>query len=172
MEYLNIVIVVICLAGIAFCMLVRRKRRLKREQAIQKQRDAHLAMLNEGIERLAQQNPDAVFPQLTQSESTSAREMWGYPPQRDQWFEEILTRDEIGGEWDYAIHVHEAAEQYLGSEEFFRLRERFASVPGVDECIHEDREVFLVRTQSLDAQDILDAFWSQFLKAAATGAVN
>ncbi|GAB6907711.1 hypothetical protein JCM12296A_35480 [Desulfosarcina cetonica] len=97
--------------------------------------------------------------------------MQGASPCREEGRQWLSVR-EIGSEWDYEIHVHEAAEQYLGSEEFFRLRERFASVPGVDECEHEDREVFLVRTHSLDTQDILDAFWSQFLKAAETGVVD
>jgi hypothetical protein len=97
---------------------------------------------------------------------TNIRDDWGYPPNREQVLEEILSGDQVGGGWDFAVHVHEGAEQYLGSAQFSSLAERFTSISGVDECKHEDREVFLVRTKSLDVDTLREACWKQFMEAA------
>lgn len=98
--------------------------------------------------------------------STHIRDSWGYPPKREQVLEEILSGNEAGDGWDYAVHIHEGAEQYLGADQFSRLQQRFASVAGVDQCQHEDREVFLIRTKTLNADGLKAACWKQFLEAA------
>jgi hypothetical protein len=50
--------------------------------------------------------------------------------------------------------------------EFDRLAERFASIPGVESCRHEDRELFRVKTRVLATEDLKKLLWAQFLKAA------
>jgi hypothetical protein len=96
---------------------------------------------------------------------TSIRDYWGYPPKAELVLEEIVPCDQVVG-WDFAIHVHEGAEQYLGSAQFLSLVERFKAITGVDDCKHEDREVFLVRTKSLDADTLRESCWQQFMEAA------
>jgi hypothetical protein len=80
--------------------------------------------------------------------------------------EEIYSGEQVAGGWDYAVHIHDAAEQYLGTNQFLGLEKRFASVQGVDACKHEDREVFLIRTRYLDKGGLRDALWREFLEAA------
>jgi hypothetical protein len=92
---------------------------------------------------------------------TDIRAHWGYPPKQEQVLEDILSRNEINGDWDYAVHIHEGSEQYLGSQQFDSLLKRFASVPGVDACMQEDREVFLVKTKTLDTENLRKSFMAK-----------
>jgi len=163
----NIAVVIFCVSGIVYFMFIRPQKRRNKEKVIQQGRDAHLKMLAEGIERLGQHQ--VTIDTESCPVSSVARETWGYPPQRDQWFEEILPRNITGSDWDFAIHIHEGAEQYLGSEQFFGLENKFACVPGVDECKQEDREVFLIKTSVHDQKSVIDALWEVFLKSATEG---
>lgn len=161
MEAILVTIGVLCCA--VFLLLMRQKR--KKERAIQARRDEFLGWLGNRIEEAAKINPDIV--EEPEPVATLAiRELGGLPPRQDDVFEEIISGEQVVGGWDYAVHIHEGAEQYLGSTLFNSLEERFASVPGVDECLREDREVFLVRTGRLSADDIRKKFWEQFLSAA------
>jgi len=78
--------------------------------------------------------------------------------------EEIFKLD--NSEWDYQVHIHEAAEQYLGTEQFYTLEKRFAAVPGIEAVRQEDRDVFLVRSKTSSAEEIKKEFWKQFTEAA------
>lgn len=98
--------------------------------------------------------------------SVDIRSLWGYPPPRDQVLEAIEAGDAIAEGWDYAIHVHEGAEAYLGAPLSYGLEERFATIPGVEACLQEDREVFLVKAASLDAEALRASIWREFLAAA------
>jgi hypothetical protein len=170
---MNIALTVVCVAGIIYFMFIRPQLRQRRERAIQAQRDAHFNMLVKGIDKLAKRDPTVIseptaHPVASEQQELFAdiREYWGYPPKRDQVLEEIFSGDQVGGDWDYAVHIHEGAEQYLGSELFLGLEKRFASVPGVDKCKHEDREVFLIRAKTLSVDALRSGCWTQFLQAA------
>lgn len=95
---------------------------------------------------------------------TCIRDYWGYSPKPEQVVEEVLPYGQAG--WDFAIHIHEGAEQYLGSAQFSSLVERFKTISGVEDCTHEDRELFLVRAKALTADKLREACWAQFMQAA------
>lgn len=97
---------------------------------------------------------------------TDIREYWGYPPKQKQVMEEICPKSELRGDWDFAVNFHEASEQYLGSKIFNSLPRRFASIPGVDACTQEDREVYLIKTKKLAAKKLRAAMWQKYLEAA------
>ena len=80
--------------------------------------------------------------------------------------EEIYPKSELRGDWDFAVHFHEALEQYLGTKVFNSLPERFASIPGVGACKQEDREVYLVKSKTLDVEKIRAAMWQKYLEAS------
>jgi hypothetical protein len=54
-------------------------------------------------------------------------------------------------DFDHELFVDESAEWVLGEESFAALAGRFATLPGVEEVLQEDREVFLVRAPGLSA---------------------
>jgi hypothetical protein len=161
MEALLVTISLLC--GAALFLLVRHKR--KKEGVIQARRDEFLGWLGDRIEEVARTDP-GLGEEPEPVASRTIRELWGFPPRQEDVFEEIISGEQVVGGWDYAVHIHEGAEQYLGSAQFNSLKDRFASIPGVDECCQEDREVFLVRTRRLSADDIQRLFWKQFLSAA------
>jgi len=179
MNALQLIVLLSFIACMVIFPVFRAWLRQRRGRSIQAQRDAHLQMVVNGIERLAEEDPSAVAKQGKRSQPTGGtafsegmegiddiREFWGDPPEQEQVLEEILSGDEVAEGWDFAVHIHEGAEQYLGSEAFLGLEGRFEAVPGVEACRHEDREVFLVKTERLDAESILQAFWKAFLEAA------
>jgi hypothetical protein len=71
-----------------------------------------------------------------------------------------LPLDEIGVDpydherFNAQIWIPEGAEAVLGEARFLQLQDRFAKLKGIEEVVHEDREVFLVRVakdRDLDA---------------------
>ena len=68
-------------------------------------------------------------------------------------------------DYDFVISINEGAEETLGREAFGSLQERFSKVPGVKKVIHEDREIFLVKVENLDAQTLRRQFWQVIVKA-------
>jgi len=178
MQLIEILVPALLICGIVYFGGIRPLRRHRREQSLRAKADAHLDSLRKGVEEIADQDP-ATDVQATQQQPihleklspgmqvfSDTRECWDYPPKKDDVLEAILPGDEVGGGWDYAVHIHEGAEQYLGSEQFLTLEGRFASVPGVDECKHEDREVFLIRAKALTADELSEACWTQFMNTA------
>jgi len=65
--------------------------------------------------------------------------------------DDFLPLDEIGVDaydherFNAQIWIPEGAEAALGEARFLELRDRFAKLKGVEDVVHEDREVFLVR---------------------------
>lgn len=162
---------ILLISGFLLCiavlmLLIRKAHRRRKERMIQARRDEHVHWLSNRIEELAKKDPTAFGDRTGQAAFTAMREVWGYPPERDLVLEHIVPGDQVGRDRDYAIHIHEGAEQYLGPALFAGLEGEFASIPGVDECRHEDREVFLVRTKSLSADALRDLCWSRFMRAA------
>lgn len=96
---------------------------------------------------------------------TDIREVWGYPPKQNDIFEEINSND--SNEGNYIVHIHEATEQYLGANIFKRLPKRFSLAHGIEKCIQEDRDVFIIETKTLNAQALRESLWTTFLEAAA-----
>jgi hypothetical protein len=95
------------------------------------------------------------------------RAEYGYPPKIDDFFGDVIP---VGaGDWTYQIWLEEWAELYLGGEYFATLERRFAATPGVSCVLHEDREVFLIKTEKLTPQEIRAAFWQHFLEVAKEG---
>lgn len=48
--------------------------------------------------------------------------------------------------WNFEAWIGEQAEDVLGTDRFLDLVHRFQSLPGVEDAVQEDREVFLLRT--------------------------
>lgn len=58
-----------------------------------------------------------------------------------------VSVDPIGsGKWNLEAMIGEEAEDVLGTERFLGLVHRFQALDGVEDAVHEDREVFLFRT--------------------------
>ena len=78
--------------------------------------------------------------------------------------DDFLPLDEIGVD-EYGPHprfnaqiwIPEGAEIALGEARFAELVDRFARLKGVEEVVHEDREVFLVRLAPGEDRDALKA---------------
>ena len=87
----------------------------------------------------------------------------GYPPKRDDWSFE-LSPAEAG--WTYRFTMFEGAEQYLGTELFESLPERFSRIDGVTEVEQEDRESYLIKS-TLPAPRLEDKLWDSFGTAAS-----
>ena len=96
----------------------------------------------------------------------SMRDLWCFPPPKNKVLEEIRVADDLYSEWDYIVHIHEGAEQYLGTLYFLSLVERFNKIPGVEACKHQDREIFLIRTQKLSITNLEEIIWQEFLATA------
>lgn len=86
------------------------------------------------------------------------RDLWGFPPSKNEVLEEIRV-DDIHSDWDYIVHIHEGTEQYLGTSSFLSLKERFNKIQDIEACKHEDREIFLIRTKTLSISTPLANLW-------------
>jgi hypothetical protein len=124
-----------------------------------------MQILNEGIERLYQKNPDLVKNSEVHPQMKSMRDLWGFPPLKNEVLEEIRV-DDIHSDWDYIVHIHEGTEQYLGTSYFLSLKERFNKIQDIEACKHEDREIFLIRTKTLSIDFLKEVIWQEFLAVA------
>ncbi len=156
------IVIVACLLTILVASLFRSRR----ERAWQANLDDHMRMLSEGIEKIAQKNPEIVNDLAVHPPSQTMRDLWGLSPSQETVLEEIRVADEVLLGWDYVVHIHEGAEQYLGTLQFQTLEERFAKIPGIQACKHEDRELFLVSTKKLSVKNLREAIWQEFLASA------
>ncbi len=136
-----------------------------KERASNNRLDAHLTMLSSGIEDLSPEEENNV-PFSSQPLDIDIKKLWGYPPPRKTVLGEVLDGDSASEGWDLAIHIHEAAEHYLGEELFLSLEKRVASLPGVEQCLHEDRDVFLISCKSYPNEILVELFWREFLHVA------
>lgn len=164
MNLLHIILFVVCIVIIIIVLPIqlRRQRELKRQATL----NEHLKMLSEGIDRIAGQNTGSIGNLEENTKSESIRDVWGFPPDKDTVLEEISVADEGYFDWDYIIHIHEGAEQYLGTFHFQSLEKRFSKIHGIDACKQEDREFFLVRTERLSVESLRKAIWDVFLTTA------
>jgi len=151
------------IGGLAFALMFRRRNRAR---AFREQRDEHMAMLAEGIERLAEEDPSAVAPPQERPPSVEIRREWGDPPEQGKVFEEIGPAGSGYEGWDILLRIHEGAEEYLGTKAFQTLEARFTAIPGVERCLQEDREVFLFKVATLTHDALRDTCWKLFLEAA------
>jgi len=103
---------------------------------------------------------------LDTSNVPNFNKVWEYPPSKEIVIEEVVHGELVPQDWDYAIHLHEATEQYLGTELFISLEKRVASIPGIDSCLHKDREVFLISSKNYPSEILTELFWREFLHAA------
>lgn len=164
MEIILIIFFGVCLP-IIFVLFIIQSRQ-KREKIRQANLGAHMQMLNEGVAKLSKQNPDLISDSEVHPPLKSIRDLWGFPPPQDTVFEEIRVADGVHADWDYIVHVHEGAEQYLGTLHFLSLEERFKKVQGIEACKHEDRELFLIRTENFSVKYLQEAIWQEFLATA------
>jgi hypothetical protein len=142
--------------------------RRKRDKIRPANLDAHMQILNEGIERVAQENPALVGDSGALPPMHAMRDQWGFPPPQYEVIEEIAVADDGHSNWDYIVHIHEGAEPYLGTKHFLTLEERFSKIRYVDACQHEDREIFLIRSRNVSIGELREAIWQAFLAAAET----
>jgi len=155
----------ILIGGILYLTLIRLNLHTKKDRVdtavLDEWRAWHAKQDAELLATVSHDEPD-------QEAVAETRRLWGYPPKEQQVLEEVLPAEHTEVDWDYVVHIHEGAEQYLGAEVFASLQKLFAGIPGVDECRHEDREVFLIRTKVLSVEELRQACWQQFLRAAKT----
>ena len=85
------------------------------------------------------------------------------PPRQEDW--QFSVHQEALG--NFSLFLSEAAEGFLGPEEFDALADRFAAVPGVTSVEHQDRESFLVQAPDLTANQVQALLWSAFVTATA-----
>lgn len=164
MKIILAIVFSVCFATILVSMLIQSRR--KREKIRKTNLDAHMQMLNRGIERFYQQIPDSVHDLEVDLQTVSLRDLWGFPPSKSEVLEGIRVADDIHSNWDYIVNIHEGAEQYLGKSHFIGLTERFNKIQGIEACKHEDREIFLIRTKTLSIDLLQEAIWKEFLAAA------
>ncbi len=166
---MNIAIAVsFCLLLLIVLVILQVLARLRHERTRKANLDAHLQMLSEGIERIAESGKAAADDPDAYPSVQSVRDPWGSPPRQAAVLEEIRPANGLYPDWDYVIHLHEGVEQYLGTAQFRGLEGRFAGIPGVDDCRQEDREVFLIRTKQLSLESLREAIWREFLESAGT----
>jgi len=163
MSRSDMIFIIVVLATVLYVGLIRPK--IQQRQAIKENREWLFKKMGITDETSSKHDDAKNYPVGTQV-ITDIREYWGYPPKQEQVMEEIYPKSEIGGNWDFAVHFHEASEQYLGSKIFNSLPKRFASIAGVDDCSQEDREVYLIITKKLDTDKLRAAIWQKYLEAA------
>jgi len=156
----------ICIAaGMFYCIWFRTK--LLERRAIKENRVWMMKLVDSAHAEIASRNTNKQKVPIEDAVVIAdIRELWGFPPKQSDVLEGIYSLKKVGGPWDYAVHIHEASEQYLGSEQFHSLEKRFGSVPGVDECVQDDREVFLIKTKALNVSSLRTAIWQKLLEAA------
>jgi len=94
---------------------------------------------------------------------------FGFPPKMEDFFGEMSPP--YNHKWKYQLWIEEWAEPYLGAVQFQSLLSRFASVSIIDEVVHEDREIFLIKS-SANAADLKILLWQKFLEAATDAHTN
>jgi len=159
----EIILIIVTLAAVLYAGLIRPK--LQKRKAIEETREWVFNKMGISDARTSKHDDTKNYLAGVQV-ITDIREYWGYPPKQHQIMEEIHPKSELRGDWDFAVHFHESSEQYLGSKIFNSLPKRFASIPGVDACSQEDREVYLIKTNTLDAEKLKEAIWQKYLEAA------
>jgi len=87
----------------------------------------------------------------------------GFPPKRDDWAFEVSAGDR---NWNYRFMMFEGAEQYLGTDLFESLPDRFLRIPGVEAVEQEDRESYLIRSK-LSPAELEDQLWLSFTAASS-----
>ncbi len=158
-------ILILVFGGVALYLIILVRNYQAKERASNDRLDTNLTLLSSGFEKLAKENTSG----NTTSDKVdipNIKELWGYPPPKEIVIEEVVHGEQVPQDWDFAIHLHEAAEQYLGAELFVSLENRVASIPGVDSCHHEDREVFLIASKIYQPDIMTEMFWREFLHAA------
>ncbi len=165
----NMKIILTIFFGVCFVIIfvsLKIQSRRKREKIRQANLDVHMQMLNKGIERISQNNSDLVSGLEVHPPLKSMRDLWGFPPSQNTVIEEIRVADDVHSDWDYIVHIHEGAEQYLGTFHFLSLEERFNKIQGIEACKHEDREIFLIRTKKIPIDYLQVTIWQEFLATA------
>ncbi|WP_198288858.1 hypothetical protein [Methyloversatilis universalis] len=99
---------------------------------------------------------------------TDLREHLGYPPKKEDWSFDISPGD---AGWSYRFMMFEGAEQYLGTEVYESLPERFAKIPGVTQVEQEDRESYLINS-TLPETELEAQLWTVFQAAASEAHTN
>jgi hypothetical protein len=72
---------------------------------------------------------------------------------------------ELDRSWDFVVNLSESAEFCFGTEVFKSLEGRFSTIPRIDRVVHEDREVFIVKTK-LTKEELVEAIWTCVLRAS------
>jgi hypothetical protein len=171
LELLYGLLFISIVAGMLYCIWIRPK--LLERRAIKENSAWMMKLVDSAHAEIASRNTNKQKVPIEDAVVMSdIRELWGFPPKECEVLEGIYSLKKVGGPWDYAVHIHEASEQYLGSEEFHSLEKRFGSVPGVDECVQDDREVFLIKTKALNVSSLRKAIWQKFLEAATPNNVT
>ncbi len=158
-------ILILVFGGVALYLIILVKNYQAKERASNDRLDTRLTLLSSGFEKLAKENTS----ENTTSDNVdipNIKELWGYPPPKETVIEAVVHGEQVPQDWDFAIHLHEAAEQYLGTDLFVSLETRVASIPGVDSCLHEDREIFLISSRNYQPDIMTELFWREFLHAA------
>ncbi len=158
-------ILILVFGGAALYLIILVRNYQAKERASNDRLDTHLTLLSSGFEKLAKENTSEITPS-DKIDIANIKELWGYPPPKEIVIEEVVHGEQVPQDWDFAIHLHEASEQYLGIELFVSLENRVASIPGVDRCLHEDREVFLISSKNYQPDIMAELFWREFLHAA------
>lgn len=136
-----------------------------KERASNARLNANITLLNSDIEQLARnqekKQEDSEAPPPSQSVPT-----WSYPPEKEEVITTIRAGDEVEAGYDFAIHLHEKAEDYLGDSLFSSLEQRVSSIPGIDKCEHHVKDIFLFSTNNYTADILSELFWREFLHVA------
>ncbi len=133
-----------------------------KERASNERLDNQLAILNAGITEMAQENGTT----HTMPFTPDIQKLWGYPPEKEKIIQKVVHDEQENKDWNCAIHIHEAAEQYLGTELFLSLENRVATLPGIENCLHQDQEVFLIGSDMYTPEILTELFWREFMHAA------
>lgn len=158
-----ILLFLIVTAVVLYLFILVRNFQAKERASIERI-DAHLSLLNSGIDTVTQEKGGDA--EKSSPITLKIKNLWGYPPNKDIVIQEIILDEQVPKGWDIAIHIHEDAEQYLGSELFINLANRVAFIPGIEGCQHDDREIFLISSTGYTPDILAELFWSEFLHAA------
>jgi len=89
-----------------------------------------------------------------------------YPPEKNAVIKEVRQGKQVPEDYDFAIHLYDGAEQFLGKELYQGFESRVAAIPGIESCLQDGNNIFLIQGSGYSEDILTELFWREFLHAA------
>jgi hypothetical protein len=146
-------------------LLVLVRNFIVKERASKARLNAQFTLLNSDLEKI-KENIDRKKTKETDLHHAKSQPVTLYPPEKDRVIKKVVQEPKEVENYNFAIHLHEHAEQFLGPELFQGFENRVASIPGVENCTLQDSHIFLIQAANHTQELLTELFWREFLHAA------